>query len=485
MRNATTWLRRLTAPHRRATRAQLLLVVIAPAAIVAAVGAATLGLVRGAAERDARVTRTLELTRTLADLRSRVTDAQTAERGFALTGADRYLAPYRGAAADATHDLTVMRILLGADSVGRRRVDTLARLARAEFAVVDHAISIRAQSALGRALTAMEGEDAMTAIRQAVADMDRDERAHLTALQTAARRQRTLAVTAIVFGTASAVLLALLSNGVLSVLIARRDQAVAALALRTEQLQTQTTELVAIADALQEANQAKSEFLRTVSHELRTPLNAIGGYAEIMIMGLHGPVTDEQREDLRRVRRAGQHLLALITDILDYAKLESGHVEVHADDVLLDEVLRAAGAMIEPQARSKGLTYRYIPCDPECAVRGDHDKVRQIVLNLLSNAVKFTDRGGDITLCVDPESSPVRIIVRDTGSGIAPDKLESIFEPFVQVGRRLSTATEGVGLGLAISRALAYAMGGDLTVTSRPGFGSTFTLTLRPVPSPV
>jgi signal transduction histidine kinase len=460
MRKFTLWLRRLSAPHRRATRAQLLLVVVAPAAIVAAVGAATLALAHSAAERDARVTRTLELTRTLADLRIRVTDAQTAERGYALTGADRYLAPYRGAAVDAAHDLSVMRILLGADSVGRRRVDTLARLARAEFAVVDHATNIRSQNALGRALTAMEGEDAMTAIRQAVSDLDRDERAHLSALQNAARRQRALVVSAIIVSTGCAVLLALLSNGVLSVLVARRDQAVA---------------------ALHEANRAKSDFLSTVSHELRTPLNAIGGYAELMVMGLHGPVTDEQREDLRRIRRAGQHLLALITDILSYAKLESGRVEMRVEDIALDEILRGAGAMIEPQARAKGVSYRYIPCDPGSVVHGDRDKVRQIVLNLLSNAVKFTDAGGEVTLGVDPDAAPVRVVVRDTGCGIAPDKLESIFEPFVQVGRRLSTASEGVGLGLAISRALAYAMGGDLTVTSRPGQGSTFMLTLRPV----
>ena len=221
--------------------------------------------------------------------------------------------------------------------------------------------------------------------------------------------------------------------------------------------------------------------MSTVSHELRTPLNAIGGYAELMVMGLHGPVTDEQREDLRRIRRAGQHLLALITDILSYAKLESGRVEMRVEEIALDEILRGAGAMIEPQARAKGVSYRYIPCQPGSVVHGDRDKVRQIVLNLLSNAVKFTDAGGEVTLGVDPDAAPVRVVVRDTGCGIAPDKLESIFEPFVQVGRRLSTASEGVGLGLAISRALAYAMGGDLTVTSRPGQGSIFMLTLRPV----
>jgi signal transduction histidine kinase len=139
--------------------------------------------------------------------------------------------------------------------------------------------------------------------------------------------------------------------------------------------------------------------------------------------------------------------------------------------------------MIELQARAKGVGYHYEPCDPHRAARADRDKVRQIVLNLLSNAIKFTDPGGSVTLACELEpaenGAPVRVIVRDTGRGIAAEILDSIFEPYVQVGRRADSA-EGVGLGLPISRALAYAMGGDILVTSQPGIGSTFVLTLQP-----
>jgi signal transduction histidine kinase len=469
----------------RITRAHLIAVVLAPAAIVAVLGVAMLREVRAAADRDSQVDRTLELTRVLADLRARLTDVQAAERGFALTGADRYLAPARGAADDVGRDLQTVRGLVGNDSGRRAHADTLARLANAEFALVNRAVAVHSHSALGRALTAMDGEDAMLAIRRTVAALDRDARSQLTLLRRVAGRQRTMALAATAGGTAAAVLLALLATTMLSVLVDRRDQAVAALDARTRQLLQQTTALEAVATALRGANEAKSEFLSTMSHELRTPLTAIEGYAELMQMELHGPVTDEQREDLQRMRRAGAHLLKLVTHILDYAKLESGRVHVEAENLPIDETLRAAGAMIELQARAKGVTYHYEPCDPTRTARGDRDKVRQIVLNLLSNAVKFTDVGGSVTLACEPgladreNNTPVRITVHDTGRGIPPEILESIFEPYVQVGRRADSA-EGVGLGLPISRALAYAMGGDILVTSQPGIGSTFALTLQP-----
>jgi signal transduction histidine kinase len=466
----------------RVTRAHLIAVVLAPAAIVIGLGVAMLREVRAAADRDSQVDRTLELTRVLADLRARLTDVQAAERGFALTGADRYLAPAHGAADDVGRDLQTVRGLVGEDSTRRAHADTLARLANAEFALVNRAVAVHSQSALGRALTAMDGENAMLAIRRTVAALDRDARGRLTTLRHAAGHQRTIALAATAGGTAAAALLALLATTMLSVLVDRRDQAVAALDARTRQLLQQTTALEAVATALRGANEAKAEFLSTMSHELRTPLTAIEGYAELMQMELHGPVTDEQREDLRRMRRAGAHLLKLVTHILDYAKLESGRIHVEAENLPIDETLRAAGAMIELQAHAKGVTYHYEPCDPARTARGDRDKVRQIVLNLLSNAVKFTDAGGSVTLACEPapgdRNAPVRIAVHDTGRGIPADRLDSIFEPFVQVGRR-SDSAEGVGLGLPISRALAYAMGGDILVTSQPGVGSTFALTLQ------
>jgi PAS domain S-box-containing protein len=227
------------------------------------------------------------------------------------------------------------------------------------------------------------------------------------------------------------------------------------------------------------ANQAKASFLTTMSHELRTPLNAILGYTELLEMGVRGPVSAEQAEDLRRVRRASTHLLGLINDVLNYTKLQTTQVRFERTPFALDEMLVAASAMIVPQARTKGVTFELIPASElPTILLGDRDKVLQIILNLLSNAVKFTRAEGYIALVADSTGADVCIQVRDTGRGIAVDQLPAVFEPFVQVGRRLSGADEGAGLGLAISRELARGMGGDLTAISTPGEGSTFTLTL-------
>ena len=226
------------------------------------------------------------------------------------------------------------------------------------------------------------------------------------------------------------------------------------------------------------ANRAKSQFLAVMSHELRTPLNAIGGYAELLEMGIRGPVTTEQREDLHRIQASQRHLLGLINEVLNYAKLETGSVSYDIGDVVVRESLVAAESLVAPQARAKGLTLLVAECDPHLAVRADAEKLRQVLVNLLSNAVKFTDSGGRVEMSCTADEQTVRIHVRDTGIGIAADKLHVIFDPFVQVRGDLARRYEGTGLGLAISRDLARGMSGDLTVESTPRQGSTFTLVL-------
>jgi len=227
------------------------------------------------------------------------------------------------------------------------------------------------------------------------------------------------------------------------------------------------------------ANLAKSEFLTVMSHELRTPLNAIAGYTELMEMGLRGPLTEQQRDDLRRIRASQQHLLGLINQVLNYARLESGTVQYDITRVPLDDVVASAANLIAPQAGAKGLTLN-VGRPARIAAHADADKVRQIMLNLLSNAVKYTSRGGHIGIASERRSDHVRVLVRDTGLGVPQGKLETIFEPFVQLNRALNRPGEGTGLGLAISRDLARWMGGDLTVESQEGVGSTFTLSLPP-----
>ena len=226
------------------------------------------------------------------------------------------------------------------------------------------------------------------------------------------------------------------------------------------------------------ANQAKTGFLATMSHELRTPLNAIAGYAELLEVGIHGPVTDKQRESLSRIQRSQRHLLSLINDVLNFAKLSAGRVEYEITDVPVRAALQTVEELMAAQLQSKLLSLVSTDCDDALLVRADSEKVQQILLNLLSNAVKFTGAGGTVTLACASDRDTVSITVADTGIGIPGDRLAQIFEPFVQVDRRLNSRHEGTGLGLAISRDLARAMGGDITVESEIGVGSTFTVTL-------
>jgi signal transduction histidine kinase len=213
-----------------------------------------------------------------------------------------------------------------------------------------------------------------------------------------------------------------------------------------------------------------------MSHELRTPLNAIGGYAELIEMGINGPVTPAQREALVRIQRSKQYLLNLVDNVLNLVKLDTHHVHYHLVDVPVDHVLQFVAEATAPLFQAKRLRYGQAPCG--VSVRADPEKMRQILLNLLSNAIKFTNDDGTISVACTTEGQQVRIDVRDTGCGIPADQLDKILDPFVQVDRRLNRSVEGTGLGLAISRELAHVMGGQLTAESLVGTGSTFTLRL-------
>jgi signal transduction histidine kinase len=245
-----------------------------------------------------------------------------------------------------------------------------------------------------------------------------------------------------------------------------------------EQARLVECERAARAEA-EDANRAKSDFLAVMSHELRTPLNAISGYADLLDLGIHGPLSERQKDWLERIQRSQRHLLGLIDTVLSYAGSESGSLHFELAPVPMDDLLRAADVCILPQLREKGILYVYAGCDPSLAAYADREKVDRILLHLLVNAVKFTGSGGEIR--VECEGTDDRVIVRvlDTGIGIAPEQLDDIFEPFVQVDSRLTRPQSGVGLGLAISRELARGMGGDLTASSTPGVGSAFSLTLR------
>jgi signal transduction histidine kinase len=220
-----------------------------------------------------------------------------------------------------------------------------------------------------------------------------------------------------------------------------------------------------------------------MSHELRTPLNAIAGYADLLLLGVRGELSAAVRGDVERIRRSGQHLLSLINDILNFAKVEAGQLSYHLEEVPMATLLADLEALVAPQVAQRRLEYASQPDGADVSAWADAEKTRQVLLNLVTNAVKFTEPGGRITVSCERAHDGVRIRVRDTGRGIPPEQVGRIFDPFVQVDRHLTVdSQQGVGLGLAISRDLARAMGGDLSVQSVVGQGSTFTLRLPAAP---
>jgi signal transduction histidine kinase len=493
--------------------------------IAAAALAALVILIVGAAAfiadgRDAvaiaAVSHTHDVIETTDAVLQRLVDAETAERGFLLTGDTTYLSPYQGAGADVRRNLTRVKQLTSDNRVQQQRLDTLDPLVSARLDALDHVVSARRDtgaSAGYRAFRASAGRHYMTEARQLVATIQTMER-ELLASRTAVEHRRAVRTQWIIAaGTLVAFLLATFTVAALSRAAAREAEAAqrlreqqGELETTNEQLQEQAAELEAANEELQStteelaeqtlvaernadeardaqriaenANQAKSSFLATMSHELRTPLNAIAGYAEILVLGLRGPVTPEQTQDLEAIRRSEEHLLGLINSILAFARLEASQEQIKLGPVSLVDAITTVEALIKPQIGGKGLGFDTSGADPTVVAHADRHKVAQILTNLVSNAIKFTDRGGMVWVSCEANGAKVYARVRDSGRGIPEADMGRIFEPFVQLDRQLSRPVEGVGLGLPISRALARAMAGDLTVESVPGSGSTFTLVL-------
>jgi PAS domain S-box-containing protein len=247
-------------------------------------------------------------------------------------------------------------------------------------------------------------------------------------------------------------------------------------ALAMERAQLYESERAARAEA-EDANRAKSQFLATMSHELRTPLNAIDGYAELLEMGIRGKLNAGQAQDVERIRRSQKHLLALIDDLLNFARIESGSVTLNVHTVKIEDAINAAHDIIAPQIAAKSLHFHNRVAGLGLEIDADAAKLHQILLNLLVNAVNFTESGG-ITVSASAHGDDVVIEVADNGIGIPDDRLDDIFQPFVQVDSGMTRTVSGTGLGLAIARDLARRMRGDVTVQSRLDKGSTFIVTL-------
>jgi signal transduction histidine kinase len=229
---------------------------------------------------------------------------------------------------------------------------------------------------------------------------------------------------------------------------------------------------------LEVASRHKSEFLANMSHELRTPLNAVIGFAEALRGRMVGEVNDKQAEYLDSIRQAGEHLLALINDVLDLSKVEAGRMELALARVDLPQAIHQAMTQVRPRALREGIALAK-DIDPHLReVEADERKLRQILLNLLSNAVKYTPGGGRVEVCALPKGEFVEISVKDTGAGITPEDQSRLFEMFGQVGGDGERKAEGTGLGLALTKRLVELHGGKIAVDSAPGKGSTFRVTL-------
>lgn len=245
----------------------------------------------------------------------------------------------------------------------------------------------------------------------------------------------------------------------------------------TEELAAKNRELETRNAEVEHANNLKSEFLSGMSHELRTPLHTIIGFAELLKEELEGPLTDKQERFVGHILRDSQHLLALINDVLDLSKIESGRLELRPEIFPLSEALEETVASVRPRAESKSIRLETHVAGPT-EIFADRLRFRQILYNLLSNAVKFTREGGRVWVDAKGEPDCVSITVGDTGIGIPPEQRDAVFDKFYQVGQRQAKGSEGTGLGLAITRELVHAHGGTISLESEVGKGSRFRFTI-------
>jgi signal transduction histidine kinase len=407
-------------------------------------------------------------------LRTSIASADVAHRDYLLSGRPLDLQRFQGAAFSARNDITRLRENPTLARNLAMKADSLAPLIDAHLTDLARVADMRRRGQADSAVAAVASDDVQILGRRVDAtliDLRDDQRVLFGSLSRAQANRASDAAVLLAIGLLVSFIAATLALANIRRYLSQRRKLEIQRAAVLEQEQ-------AARSAAEEANRAKTDFLRMMSHELRTPLTAIQGYLELLEMGIYGGMSEEQISVLRRIESNERHLLAIINDLLDFARVDARRVELRIAPLPVRDIQLAVDPMCRPLIDSKQLSYAWHPSEEHLIVRADREKVRQIMVNLVTNASKFTPRGGSIEVSCLKHDQAIALCVRDNGPGIPSHKLEAIFEPFVQLDNGLTRSTTGTGLGLAISRELARAMGGDLTVSSAMGQGSTFTLLL-------
>lgn len=424
-------------------------------------------------EHAVRIKHTQEVLTRLSSQLSTITDVETGQRGFAITGDEVFLEPYQAAMLRIDPQLRELRELIDDDPEQIQRLNELSEFITRRVAFDENLVNLRRTvgfEATQQQIATRGGKQLHDHIRQIIGEMQHHEEQLLVQ-----RQQVTQA--AVRFNLASELIGGVLATAmiVIAMLAIRRELTVRgqferALQDRNDQLTRATYRALA-------ADRLKSAFLATMSHELRTPLNSIIGFTGILLQELAGPLNAEQRKQLGMVQGSARHLLALINDVLDLSKIEAGELKVSCEPLELRAAIEKAIATVQPLADKKGLELQVEIAPQIGTLVSDRRRIEQVLLNLLTNAIKFTDQG-HVTLTAQLTENTAEMRVTDTGLGIKAEEIKTLFTPFQQLDIGLARQVEGTGLGLAICRRLAKLLGGKIEVESVYGEGSTFTFTL-------